>query len=157
MKFKEYVEALNKMLNDNPELGDLEMEQTERWDDEEVRLPWREENSKYYYLKGIQNNQESLSLWYNLGCVYALEENFDDAYQCMLYVALKYKDIFETIKYVVESSNKFKKDKFMGLYGLPLLNFGYSFMPHAVSEEIIKPTALPSSSTTKQFSGSRSM
>ena len=48
------------------------------------------------------------------------------------------KDIFETIKYVVESSNKFKKDKFMGLYGLPLLNFGYSFMPHAVSEEIIK-------------------
>ncbi len=48
------------------------------------------------------------------------------------------KDIFETVKYVVESSNKFKKDKFMGLYGLPLLNFGYSFMPHAVSEEIIK-------------------
>lgn len=48
------------------------------------------------------------------------------------------KDIFETVKYVVESSNRFKKDKFMGLYGLPLLNFGYSFMPHAVSEEIIK-------------------
>ena len=48
------------------------------------------------------------------------------------------KDIFETVKYVVASSNKFKKDKFMGLYGLPLLNFGYSFMPHAVSEEIIK-------------------
>ena len=48
------------------------------------------------------------------------------------------KDIFETVKYVIESSNKFKKDKFMGLYGLPLLNFGYSFMPHAVSEEIIK-------------------
>ena len=48
------------------------------------------------------------------------------------------KDIFETVKYVVESSNKFKKDKFMGLYGLPLLNFGYSFLPHGVSEEIIK-------------------
>lgn len=48
------------------------------------------------------------------------------------------KDIFETVKYVIASSNKFKKDKFMGLYGLPLLNFGYSFMPHAVSEEIIK-------------------
>jgi NRPS condensation-like uncharacterized protein len=50
----------------------------------------------------------------------------------------KGKDIFETIKYVVESSNKFKKDKFMGLYGLPLLNFGYSILPHAASEEIIK-------------------
>ena len=48
------------------------------------------------------------------------------------------KDIFETVKYVVQSSNKFKKDKFMGLYGLPLLNFGYNFLPHGVSEEIIK-------------------
>ena len=48
------------------------------------------------------------------------------------------KDIFETVKYVVESSNRFKKERFMALYGLPLLNFGYSFMPHAVSEEIIK-------------------
>lgn len=48
------------------------------------------------------------------------------------------RDIFETIKYVVRSSNRFKKDKFMGLYGLPLLNFGYSIMPHAASEEIIK-------------------
>lgn len=48
------------------------------------------------------------------------------------------RDIFETVKYVVRSSNRFKKDKFMGLYGLPLLNFGYSFLPHTVSEEIIK-------------------
>ncbi len=48
------------------------------------------------------------------------------------------RDIFETVKYVVRSSAKFKKDKFMGLYGLPLLNFGYSILPHAASEEIIK-------------------
>lgn len=48
------------------------------------------------------------------------------------------RDIFETIRYVVRSSNRFKKDKFMGLYGLPLLNFGYNFLPHAASEEIIK-------------------
>ena len=48
------------------------------------------------------------------------------------------RDIFETVQYVVRSSNRFKKDKFMGLYGLPLLNFGYSFLPHAVSEGIIK-------------------
>lgn len=48
------------------------------------------------------------------------------------------KDIFETAQYVVRSSNRFKKDKFMGLYGLPLLNFGYSILPHAASEEIIK-------------------
>lgn len=48
------------------------------------------------------------------------------------------RDIFETLKYVVRSSNRFKKDKFMGLYGLPLLNFGYKMLPHAASEEIIK-------------------
>ena len=48
------------------------------------------------------------------------------------------RDIFETIQYVVRRSNKFKKDKFMGLYGLPLLNFGYNILPHAASEEIIK-------------------
>ena len=48
------------------------------------------------------------------------------------------RDIFETVKYVVLSSNKFKNDKFMGLYGLPLLNFGYNILPHAASEEIIK-------------------
>ncbi len=48
------------------------------------------------------------------------------------------RDIFETVKYVVRSSNKFKRDKFMGLYGLPLLNLGYNIMPHAASEEIIK-------------------
>lgn len=46
--------------------------------------------------------------------------------------------IFETLRLVVESSNQFKKDKFMGLHGLPLLNFGYKILPHAASEEIIK-------------------
>lgn len=48
------------------------------------------------------------------------------------------RDIFETLQYVVHSSNKNKYDKFMGLYGLPLLKFGYSILPHTASEEIIK-------------------
>lgn len=48
------------------------------------------------------------------------------------------RNIKETLKYVVNSVNRFKQDKFMGLYGLPLLNFGYSILPHAASEEIIK-------------------
>lgn len=47
-------------------------------------------------------------------------------------------DILETLKYTVQSSEKFKNDKFMGLYGLPLLNLGYSILPYAASEEIIK-------------------
>lgn len=47
-------------------------------------------------------------------------------------------DIFETLEYTKKSVERFKKDKFMGLYGLPLLKLGYSIMPQAVSEEIIK-------------------
>ena len=47
-------------------------------------------------------------------------------------------DIFETLGYVVRSSNQFKQDRFMGLHGLPLLSLGYKIMPHAASEEIIK-------------------
>ena len=48
------------------------------------------------------------------------------------------KDIFETLTYTSRSANKFKSDKFMGLYGLPLLKLGYNILPHSASEEIIK-------------------
>ncbi|MCR4683127.1 MAG: hypothetical protein K5647_07295 [Clostridiales bacterium] len=48
------------------------------------------------------------------------------------------KDIFETLEFVKESSNSFKKDRFMGLHGLPLLSLGYQILPLAASEEIIK-------------------
>ncbi len=48
------------------------------------------------------------------------------------------KDIFETLEYVMRSSNQFKEDRFMGLHGLPLLSFGYKIMPLAASEEVIK-------------------
>lgn len=47
-------------------------------------------------------------------------------------------NIYDTLKYAIESSNKFKEDKYMGLYGLPLLSFGYKILPHSASEEIIK-------------------
>lgn len=50
----------------------------------------------------------------------------------------KGKDFYETLEYVVNSSKKYKNDKFMGLYGLPLLNLGYSLFPSSVSEKIIK-------------------
>ena len=53
-------------------------------------------------------------------------------------VPKKGNDIFETLDYVIRSSNQFKEDRFMGLHGLPLLSFGYKILPHAASEEIIK-------------------
>ncbi len=48
------------------------------------------------------------------------------------------RDIFETLQYSIRSANQFKQDKYLGLYGLPLLSLGYKIMPHAASEEIIK-------------------
>lgn len=47
-------------------------------------------------------------------------------------------DIFETMKLVSNSTNSYKKDKYMGLYGLPLLNFGYTAFPHFISEIAVK-------------------
>nr|MDE6752922.1 hypothetical protein [Eubacterium sp.] len=47
-------------------------------------------------------------------------------------------NIFETLNFVVQSSNQFKEDKFIGLHGLPLLSFGYRILPLAASEEVIK-------------------
>ena len=46
--------------------------------------------------------------------------------------------IFETLEYVKASSAAFKRDRFMGLHGLPLLSLGYKILPLAASEEIIK-------------------
>ena len=48
MKFKEYVEGVNKMLKEHPEYAEMEMEQTERWAGDEVLLPERFEDNKYY-------------------------------------------------------------------------------------------------------------
>lgn len=47
-------------------------------------------------------------------------------------------DIWETLAAVTESSNEAKQDKFAGLYGLPILAACYKYLPHALSEKIIK-------------------
>lgn len=47
-------------------------------------------------------------------------------------------DIFQTLTYAKRSAERFKRDKFMGLYGLPLLKTAYSMLPYTASEEIIK-------------------
>ncbi|MDD6807825.1 MAG: condensation domain-containing protein [Oscillospiraceae bacterium] len=50
----------------------------------------------------------------------------------------KGRNITETVEYVKICSQKNKADKFMGLYGLPLLKLAYTIMPYAASEEAIK-------------------
>lgn len=53
-------------------------------------------------------------------------------------VARKGASIRETLRYVAEANAKTKDDPFMGLHGLPLLNFGYKSMVYLQAEPVIK-------------------
>lgn len=56
------------------------------------------EKAKYYYLKGLYFAKEDVSLWYNLGCLYALLNDYENAYQCLLMVCLKRNDSLSWIE-----------------------------------------------------------
>lgn len=43
----------------------------------------------------------------------------------------------DTLKEVIKSTTEIKKDRFIGLHGLPLLNIGYSTMIYAQAELVI--------------------
>lgn len=44
----------------------------------------------------------------------------------------------DTLVNVIRSTNGFKRDKFMGLYSLPLLKLAYTILPHDIAEMAIK-------------------
>lgn len=46
-------------------------------------------NSLIYYLEGISKDKDNVNLWYNLGCLYVLMDDYDNAYNCLLYANLK--------------------------------------------------------------------
>lgn len=48
------------------------------------------------------------------------------------------KNVNETLVKVLQSVRKSKKDKYMGLYSLPLLKLAYTILPYAISEIAIK-------------------
>lgn len=56
------------------------------------------EKAKYYYLLGLKYNPDHYLIWYNLGCVYALLEDYDNAYDCFVYLYYKDKNLFQYIK-----------------------------------------------------------
>ena len=47
-------------------------------------------------------------------------------------------DFLKNLKKVTKISQKYKADPFTGLYGLPLLNFGYRFFPSWISDKLVK-------------------
>lgn len=50
----------------------------------------------------------------------------------------KARDIKESVEFAKISARKNKDDRFMGLYGLPLLKLAYNIMPYLASENVIK-------------------
>ena len=57
------------------------------------------DKAKYYFLKAIEQNKDDVDSWYNLGCVYALENDCDNALSCLQYVKYhKYEYFKESIK-----------------------------------------------------------
>ena len=50
----------------------------------------------------------------------------------------KARDIKESVEFAKISARKNKDDRFMGLYGLPLLKLAYNIMPYIASENVIK-------------------
>lgn len=52
-------------------------------------------------------------------------------------VKSKGKTMADTLKEVIKSTTEIKKDRFIGLHGLPLLNIGYSTMIYAQAELVI--------------------
>lgn len=47
-------------------------------------------------------------------------------------------DIFETLKYVSDKTKELKKDPYIGLHGIPLLNFAYKTMFYIQAEPTVK-------------------
>lgn len=56
------------------------------------------EKAKFAYLKGLEENKDNYFIWYNLGCVYALLNDYDNAYDCFIMVFYKDKKLFAYIK-----------------------------------------------------------
>lgn len=43
--------------------------------------------SKYYYLEAIKRNKNDYRFWYNLGCLYAIIDDYSNAIECLKYAA----------------------------------------------------------------------
>jgi tetratricopeptide (TPR) repeat protein len=47
------------------------------------------DRARYYYLEGISKDKDNPTLWYNLACVYALTEDYENTYSCLLYACIR--------------------------------------------------------------------
>lgn len=55
------------------------------------------EKSRYYLLEGISRFKDNTALWYNLGCLYAVTLDYQNAYNCFLYALIKKPRLRDTL------------------------------------------------------------
>lgn len=55
------------------------------------------EKAKEAYLLGLKEEKDNYYIWYNLGCVYSLLHDYDNAYDCFLYLFYKKKKMYKSI------------------------------------------------------------
>ena len=56
------------------------------------------DESLQYYLKAIELDKEDFNAWYNLACLYALMNDFDNAFSCLTYIKYNKKKYLESTK-----------------------------------------------------------
>jgi tetratricopeptide (TPR) repeat protein len=68
-------------------------------------------SARKYYIEGISKDKDNSTLWYNLACLYALENDFDNTYSCLLYAIIRDRTI---INYMITDNelNEFKLSSF---------------------------------------------
>ncbi|HHU55167.1 MAG TPA: tetratricopeptide repeat protein [Acholeplasmataceae bacterium] len=76
------------------------------------------EKAKQYYLLGIKENENHHLIWYNLGCVYVLLNDYDNAYDCFVYLYYKNRRLFEYIKVDEELKNFRNSSHYKRLMGI---------------------------------------
>lgn len=73
------------------------------------------EKAKQYYLLGLEKAPEAYDLWYNLGCIYALLKDYENAYQCFKYLYYKKIEYMDLIKDDEELQDFIKTDYYQKL------------------------------------------
>jgi len=93
-KLKNYQEAINYYLDEMKRKNCFMMAYLN------IALIYKEiyhdyDTAKYYYIQGIARDKDNSTLWYNLGCLYVIINDYENGYNCLLYANIKDQSIKE--------------------------------------------------------------
>jgi tetratricopeptide (TPR) repeat protein len=73
------------------------------------------EKAKQAYLKGLEKSPEQYELWYNLGCLYVLMNDYKNATECFTYVYYKKRSLFQYMKEDGELADYIKSPEYQSI------------------------------------------